>query len=178
MLSLLLSLDKHCSVTSTASSVISSEKPTHPYRGSKSHLSPPFPSFGVVCLHGAPHLGKCPLWQSCSHFVPMVHHSSGRNEDQFRLIHRAYGHADNCVSNQNRASCVGVHVSARIGQARPLEKVTWFGRHMVICLLRNLLELHAVMRICLFSGDLVYFFHLIITGPDVVTKGEELSIWT
>ncbi|XDA89352.1 hypothetical protein R6Z07F_018982 [Ovis aries] len=48
--------DKHCSVTSTASSVTSSEKPTHPYRGSKSHLSPPFPSFGVVCVHRAPHL--------------------------------------------------------------------------------------------------------------------------
>ena len=152
--------------------------PTEALDSTPIHLSHPPNAFGGVCMHGAPHLGKCPLWQSCSHFVPMVHHSSGRNEDQFRLIHRAYGHADNCVSNQNRASCVGVHVSARIGQARPLEKVTWFGRHMVICLLRNLLELHVLMSICLFSGNLVYFFHLIITGADVVTKGEELSIWT
>ena len=44
------------------------------------------------------------------------------------------------------------------------------------CLLINLLELHTLMSICLLSGHLVYFFHLIITEADVVTKGEELSI--
>ena len=81
-------------------------------------------------------------------------------------------------AGSRQVSCVGVQLWAWIGWARPLQKVTWLGGHMVTYLLRNLLELHAVMRICLFSGDLVYFFHLIITGPDVVTKGEELSIWT
>ena len=80
------------------------------------------------------------------------------------------------MTNQNTASCVEFKVWAGIGWAGPLEKITGLGRHVLTCLLRKLLVLHALMRsICLFSGEVVYFSYLIIIRAYVLTKGEELS---
>lgn len=70
------------------------------------------------------------------------------------------------MTDWNRASCAGVQERAELSWGGLLEKVTGLGKlHNDMSLWEPLGTAWKMMSDCLFSGETVQYFNLIIKGP-------------